>query len=386
LIAIKRVKPLMNWVFLDRIDWDYDVTSPLERPLGGSQSALCYLALALAARGHSVTTLTGTTSPHVTGGVRCLSHRNFPPDAVSSEDSILVVVSDAKAALPLRQIVPRQTKLVLWTGLAHDQPAIRGLLDPACAALWDGIVCVSDWQRTMFHQSLHLPLNQLTVLRNAVAPAFERLFQDASDLAHAKSAALRLAYSSTPYRGLDVLVNCFPELRRRHPQCRLHVFSSMQVYGQSGMQDKHQSLYDQCRATEGIDYRGSIPQTQLAGELRAVHVLAYPNTFAETSCIVVMEALAAGCLVVTSDLGGLPETCGGWAKLVPPITPARSRKQFSRDFVEALDAALATMQSDWNAFIQARFEQTEAINSACTWSVRAAEWEAAAARWLQAHA
>ena len=43
----------MNWVFLDFIRWDYDVATPRERPLGGSQSALCYLAAALARRGHA---------------------------------------------------------------------------------------------------------------------------------------------------------------------------------------------------------------------------------------------------------------------------------------------------------------------------------------------
>ena len=41
----------MNWVFLDFIRWDFDVATPLEKPLGGSQSALCYLATALASRG-----------------------------------------------------------------------------------------------------------------------------------------------------------------------------------------------------------------------------------------------------------------------------------------------------------------------------------------------
>jgi glycosyltransferase involved in cell wall biosynthesis len=200
-------------------------------------------------------------------------------------------------------------------------------------------------------------------------------------LAAAKAGQTRLAYTSTPFRGLDVLVSCFPEIRRRRP-CRLEVFSSMDVYFMGGPQDQHQALYGKCRTTEGIDYRGSVSQSQLAAELRGVRVLAYPNTFEETSCIAVMEALAAGALVVTSDLAALSETCGGWARLVQPIGPDRPRAQFQQDFVEAVDAALAGMETDWPTFITERWRQVQGINASCTWSIRAAEWEAAADRWL----
>jgi len=377
----------VNWVFLDARPQEYDVATPLATPMGGSQSALCYLATALAARSHGVTMMSGITAPRVVDGVRCLPNDRLPPDLLSQDNTVLVVLNGpADHAVQLRQIVPRQTKLVLWTQHAHDQPAMHALLDRACAALWDRIVCVSDWQRRMFHRCLQVPENHLDVLRNAIAPTFERMFRHASDLAEAKSAAARLAYTSTPFRGLDVLVSCFPEIRRRHPECRLHVFSSMQVYGEAGGPDEHQSLYDACRTTEGIDYRGSVSQRQLAEELRGVRVLAYPNTFEETSCIAVMEAMAAGALVVTSDLGALPETCNGWAKLVRRISGEHRREQFEREFVDAVAAALANIESDFPAAMHQRYEQCTAVSHTCTWTVRAAEWEAAAARWLGTHA
>jgi glycosyltransferase involved in cell wall biosynthesis len=258
---------------------------------------------------------------------------------------------------------------------------MHGLLDGACGLLWDRIVCISDWQRAMYHRCLRVPEERLDVLRNAISPAFERMFRDASELGEAKSRAVRLAYTSTPFRGLDLLVSCFPEIRRRHSDCRLDVFSSMYPWDRARDQD-YRSLYEQCRATEGINYRGAVSQTQLAEELRGVRILAYPNTFAETSCIAVMEALAAGALVVTSDLGALPETCAGWAKLVPRMNSRHPRDAFNRDFAEAVTAALDEMQADWPAAAAERYRQVEAINAACTWSVRATQWEGAAARWL----
>jgi glycosyltransferase involved in cell wall biosynthesis len=157
----------------------------------------------------------------------------------------------------------------------------------------------------------------------------------------------------------------------------------MQVYGGLAAVDERPDLYDRCRSTEGVEYHGSVPQAQLAQQLAGVSILAYPNTYNETSCIAVMEALAAGLLVVTSDLGGLPETCGGWARLVLPIGAGRSREEFERDFENAVDRALRELQTDPAAFYRERFEQVRAVTAGLRWDLRAAQWEQAARGWMQ---
>lgn len=375
----------MNWVFLDFMRWDYDVAAPLERPLGGSQSAMCYLALALARRGENVTTLTGTTKPREVAGVRCLRYENIPSEIFAPNDTITVVVNGpADIGSAIREAVPRPKPLILWTGHAHDQPAVQGLKHSEFRAVWDKIACVSPWQRTMFGEHLGVPAEQVEILRNGIAPAFENLFRNAEELADAKRDELKLVYTSTPFRGLDMLLACFPAIHRRHPEAWLDVYSSMQVYNQGPANDPYAKLYEQCRATPGIRYRGSLAQPLLAKELAASSVLAYPNTFAETSCIAVMESLAAGLLVVTSDLGALGETCSGFGKLLEPPTKTRTREQFAIDYARVLDHALGEIKSDRKQFAERQFQQVRALNETCTYDVRAGEWIAAAQRWLQA--
>ncbi|HEY2412351.1 MAG TPA: glycosyltransferase family 4 protein [Pirellulaceae bacterium] len=372
----------MNWVFLDFSGWDYDIATPLSRPLGGSHSALCYLATELARVGHPVTVANGLKDARIVNGVQCVPLDNLTTDVFVPTDTIVIVLNGPGDIARQLQPLPVRRPLILWTQHAHDQPAMASLRDPVNVSMWDHIVCISDWQKGMFQREFSIPADKIQVLRNAISPVFQNLFCDAAHLAETKSRSLRLAYTSTPFRGLEFLATCFPPIFHRHPHCQLDVFSSMQVYGQPATEDPYQSLYDQLRSMPGVVYRGSVSQTELAHELAQISVLAYPNTFPETSCIAVMEALAAGLLVVTSDLGALPETCAGFAHLVPPVGPNRGLEPFVIDFARTLDQTLFELKTNRPAVMQRLFDQSQEINRTCTWSIRAQEWVQLAQTWL----
>ena len=83
-------------------------------------------------------------------------------------------------------------------------------------------------------------------------------------------------------------------------------------------------------------------QPELAEALRAVSILAYPCTFPETGCIAALEAMAAGCAVVASDLGALAETTAGHALLVDP---GEDWSSFGARYLTALDLVMASVLS-----------------------------------------
>lgn len=365
----------MNLAFVDAIGCDYDPGSTLDRPLGGSQSALCYLAVALAARGHRVASYTATTKPRIHQGVQCNSYRDLGCDALANCDAVIVLNGPAHICLAIRPKLPPSCRLILWTQHAQDQSAMSELQRPEVRAGWNAIVCVSQWQLAGMQRRFGLDSSRTVVLRNAVGPAFLNLFPDAAALAKAKSSAPIFAYTSTPFRGLNLLLAIFPAVHRCDNRVRLRVYSSMKVYANEESNDPYASLYANCRSTPGVDYIGSIPQPALAESLKSGLILTYPNTFAETSCIAIMEAMAAGLLVVTSDLGALPETTMGMGVLIPGPGGRADHPAFIQAYADRLMACMQTYAADPRQFWAARWEQVRTVTTRCTWLIRAAEWE-----------
>jgi glycosyltransferase involved in cell wall biosynthesis len=373
----------MNIAFVDSIGWDYDVSTPYQRPLGGSQSALAYLAAELARRGARVTLYSGTSRPREVMGVTCVSTQNIPGGSLGQPfDAFIVLNGPAELGVRLRPHISPTTPLVLWTQHAADQPAMHLLRQSEARQGWDAIACVSEWHRAMMIGQYRLDPARVFVLRNAIAPCFEGLVSSRDELARAKGSRLILSYTSTPFRGLQVLIHVYPEVRRQFPTAELEVFSSMKVYYQEEEAgDSFAPLYHQCRQTPGVRYVGSVNQPRLAEELKAASILAYPNTFPETSCISVMEAMAAGLFVVTTEQGALPETTAGFGVLIAPPAGPAGVGQFAQSFFDRLKGVLCDRDTDPAGFAAARWEQVEAINSGYTWRARALQWEESIRRW-----
>jgi glycosyltransferase involved in cell wall biosynthesis len=372
----------MRIVFLDFVRWDYVVDSAYRVPLGGSQSALCYLAEALAGLGHEVYFLGNTTAPALSRGVQCLPIGKMPPNFFATFD-VAIVLNGPAAGPDVRGWLRPGAKLILWTQHAHDQPAMQVLRERAVAAAFDAVAFVSGWQQQRYQDVLGVDRARSRVLRNAIAPAFAGRFTSGESIRAAKQRPV-LAYTSTPFRGLDVLLKVFPAIRAQVPRAVLRVYSSMRVYQRNQERDDAEfgHLYQLCRETPGVEYIGSLPQPALAEQLTDVMVLAYPNHYAETSCISVLEAMACGCQIVTSNLGALAETTAGFARLIPLADNGPAGDDwlaYGQTFVAEVVAALNAGCAGDGATEQRLARQVEYVNRDCTWPRRAVEWST----WLQ---
>ncbi|MBL0930803.1 MAG: tetratricopeptide repeat protein [Alphaproteobacteria bacterium] len=362
------VKPApLNICFVDPSDLDFRPDTPDHQALGGSQSGFAYLARRLAARGHRVTTLTATTQPGMVDGVTAESHDGDPAEALAGRRfDATIVLNDAGPGRALREALPDRAKLLLWTQHAHDQPAMFALSDPSP---WDLVVAISDWHRAKMIETYRLDPAATRIRRNAIAPVFEDIEFGTGD------APARLVYTSTPFRGLTVLLGVFPRIRDMFPGTTLDVFSSLAVYQVAAKDDPFAQLAQYVRDMPGVNLRGSIPQRDLARELARADFLAYPSVFAETGCIAAMEAVAAGLDVVSSRLGALPEATMGFGKLaaIDPIKPGNDA--FVRRYLEILAAAIDARKREPAKWRAERVHAAKAMREEGTWTRRALEWE-----------
>jgi glycosyltransferase involved in cell wall biosynthesis len=360
----------MRICFLDAVVTDYRADTPDTTPMGGTQSAACYLSTALAGLGHEVALWTKTSRPGVVHGVDCVNFHALPENARRDFDVVVLMSAvNAYAVELFRQWFPPQARFVLWIQHADDQPGPKGLEDPAVAGFWRAVALVSGWQARRYIDVFKLDPRRVHIMRNAAGPHFAGLFDPDEAIRPHKGDGALLAYASAPYRGLDLVIDAFPLVRRRVPEARLAVFAGPPA-GDAGLATD--PMLSRLSGMEGVVHVGSLPQRELAGRLKEAAVLMYPNTFAETSCVTVIEALAAGCRVVTSNLGALPETSAPFGVLRDPFD-GDDRQAYLESFADAVANEIRFLRESAGAEVMLRRQVNMSRHN--DWKARAYQWE-----------
>lgn len=229
---------------------------------------------------------------------------------------------------------------------------------------FDKLVFVSHWQKQQFQDFLGIPPSASVVLRNAIDPIEE----------HKKPTdKIRLMYYSTPHRGLNILYAVFLPLAEEFPNLELNVFSSFDLYAWPERDEQHKELFEKLRNHPQINYSKSVSNDQIRAELKRGHILAYPSTWAETSCLVLIEAMSAGLTCVHSSLAALPETSLGLTSMYEYHEDLNAHAAI---FYNNLRRAIM-MHSDNGLTARANnlAAQKSIADAIYSWDNRAAQWE-----------
>lgn len=156
---------------------------------------------------------------------------------------------------------------------------------------------------------------------------FGNIFQDLKPLLHAfgygidpvqhplVSTGHKFIYSSFPIRGLLPLLQMWLSIKNKYPKATLHIHSNIDDKWSNDMRPElmktiRNLLKELTDTPNGIVYRGWTSKEELMKTWASADVCFYPCTYLETFCHTILEAGATKTLVITTDIGALPDTLG----------------------------------------------------------------------------
>ena len=251
---------------------------------------------------------------------------------------------------------------ILWMHHFVNQKEAQNLGSKDFVQKLDYIVFNSNWNSENHIYQFKIPKNKSVVIKNAIEKIdFEEKPKD----------KINLIYHTTPWRGLALLLNVFKNLNLKNVE--LNVCSSTIIYGKkfdTVLGKTYESIFNECKNTKNVNYFGFLDNKKIIQMLKKMHIFSYPSIWPETSCIAAIESMAAGCEVVTTNLGALSETCSSFGTFV---NFDRNFDNLEKKYSEVLLNSIKNFWSDEN---QNKLKlQSKTINATYSWNVRSVEWK-----------
>ena len=251
---------------------------------------------------------------------------------------------------------------VLWMHHFVNQKEAENLGSKDFVDKLDWIVFNSNWNFEKYVYQFKVPESKSVVIKNAI----EKI-----DFQEKPKDKINLIYHTTPWRGLVHLLKVFKNLNLKNVE--LNICSSTKIYGKKfddNLGKTYENIFNECKNTKNVNYFGFIDNKKVIELLKKMHIFTHPSIWPETSCIAAIESMAAGCEVVTTNLGALFETCSPFGTLVGFD---RNFDNLEKRFSKALSSSIKNYWSDEN---QNKLKlQREAINATYSWDVRSIEWK-----------
>lgn len=193
---------------------------------------------------------------------------------------------------------------------------------PRSARLADVIIINSESLRSDLHKYLEVDDSKLRLIPEAVD---HDLFQPGDAEAarrHVERYGVRKPYvlfvsSLWPYKNCAGLLRAWAVGRDRFGGRQLAIVGG-------GRDEAHiaelRSLTDDLGISQDVVFVGPVPLTETTRFYHGADAFVYPSV-SETFGLPILEAMACGCPVVTSDVSAMPETAGGAAQLCDPHDP-----------------------------------------------------------------
>jgi glycosyltransferase involved in cell wall biosynthesis len=194
---------------------------------------------------------------------------------------------------------------------------------PRSARVADAIIINSESLRSEIQRYLNVDARKLKLIYEAVDHELFRPGDVGEARAIVKSHGVTRPFmlfvsSLWPYKNCDGLLRAWALARAELGDRQLAIVGA-------GRDEKYlaslKSLAAELGIADDVVFVGGVPLEQTVYFYRAADLFVYPS-LNETFGLPILEAMACGCPVVTSDTSAMPETAGGAAVLADPKDPA----------------------------------------------------------------
>lgn len=253
---------------------------------------------------------------------------------------------------------------ILWWHHYIDQPSIQLLKNKNLVNLLDAIVFVSNWQKNEFLNYFNLPKEKCHVIKNAIN--IKKIKKNKS------KEKIKLIYTSTPWRGLNVLANSILYLNKIRNDFHLDVYSSTEIYGEK-FHNKNKkffvNFFKELKKIPNINSYGYIQNKDIITKLKDADIFVYPTTSNETFCIAALEALAMGCLTFTTNWGAFKELGEDYIETIEFETDLN---KLSVNYAKKLNILMDRYKA--GEYDEKLISQSDYYAKKYSWSERAKEW------------
>lgn len=150
----------------------------------------------------------------------------------------------------------------------------------------------------------------------------------------------KIAYGSSYDRGLENLLDVWPDIKQAVPQAELSVFYGWQnmvkvAEGDINLRNWINKV-DQKMRQPGITHKKRLGHAQVIQEYKTAGIWAYPTAFPEISCISAMKAQICGAVPVCTDFAALKETVKSGVIVGTDISNQEVKDRFKNTLIELL--------------------------------------------------
>jgi UDP-glucose:(glucosyl)LPS alpha-1,2-glucosyltransferase len=224
------------------------------------------------------------------------------------------------------------------------------------------MIFISHHQMEEYVREYQIPYSYCVVMKHALEPVKPQSKPENK---------ISLIYTSTPHRGLDILVNVFEKLCEEYDNIELKVHSSYNIYAMKERQENYEktSLYQRLEGHPNIKNIGFVSNDELKKSLASSHIFPYPSTYRETFCLALLEAMSAGLLCVHPNYACLPETASNWTMM---YDYHENKEVHEEIFYEHLKKAIDSVN---DRKVQRKLKyQSKYVNHFYNWETRTQEW------------